>query len=184
MKNQFRGYLTTDSGMWGLWNTFPYSNIKSYEDWESYFLTDELISTQIREKNFVPINIEADGNFEFQVKKGSTIEAAVLTAREKKYVLVESGNYLINSKGKIAISGIEHIGSLDTLRKDEDYGEITTDSDSYHVKIFLIEWDAEPGMLDSNQNKVQYALPDFIILLNPVSPDSERYSESITTFSQ
>jgi hypothetical protein len=47
--------------------------------------------------------------------------------------------------------------------------------------VHLIDWTAEPGMLDENDKPRPGALPDFVVLLNP-KVGNEDFRTSVDTF--
>ena len=171
-----RKTLLTNSGMWILWDYSSYSYIDSYDDWSDVFEEEEDIVKAIERKKIVPINIGSDGVFDFSVKLNEE-----LTEREKKYLLVSSKNYVINSSGKLMLSGIEYI---DGAIKENNYISIETSKGYHRVRINLIDWKKEPASLDENNLPSKDSLPDFIIEIDLLEGNilEKDFSFSIKTF--
>ena len=181
MGNIIKQTISTDAGMWCIWNIDRFSNILSYEDWEKIFLDNLLIKQLIEQKVFVPINIGSDGSFQFEIKIGTKEKEAILNEREKKYLRSTSKNYCILSNGKLAVSGLEKIGEVE--HDIDNVCIVYTDNTEYIVSINLIEWDKEPNMKDAEGFPTKEALPDFIILLNPVDENVKyKFSTELDTF--
>ncbi|MGE8433356.1 hypothetical protein [Chryseobacterium joostei] len=93
-----RKTISTNSGMWILWDYSAFNNINDYGDWAEIFEEEIDIIEQIKQRKIVPININSDGVFDFEVKLNEKLDD-----REKKYVLVSSSDYVINSMGKLVL---------------------------------------------------------------------------------
>ncbi len=166
--------LSTMSGMWVLWDYEEYKSINSIEEWEKFFLENDDIEKQIDISKIVPININSDGCFKFSVKINEK-----LNERENKYILAKSNEYLLKSNGTTILSGIESIaGDV----SDDDCIKMVLDKGIYRVKIYLIEWDAEPKMQLKNGNPAPNALPDFIVSIQQTNDEAKTYRKSIETF--
>ena len=168
--------LSTGCGMWALWDYEEYKNITSYEEWENLFLSDNDIIKQISNSKFVPIYIHTDGIFQFRVKINEQ-----LSEREQKYVIATSEEYLIKTEGRLYLSGIEYIGN--EVKEDEGI-RLNLKSDSYSVKIHIIEWDKEPGMRLEDGSASIEALPDFTILINKENKANKKYRQKLDTFDE
>ncbi len=105
MDNEVKQVLKTNSGMWAIWQPERFNQITDYSSWENELLEDENIVEKIREKVFVPININSDGTFEFLVRMGEDVG---LTEREKRVALVTSKDYLIKSNGILITIPLAH----------------------------------------------------------------------------
>lgn len=171
-----RKTLSTNSGMWALWDYLTYNYINDYGDWAEAFEEEEDLVRAIEKKSFVPININSDGAFDFVVKVNEN-----LNDREKKYLLVTSKNYVIDSSGKLILSGIEFInGEI----KEKNYISIETPKGFHNVRINLIDWKKEPHSLDENNMPTKDSLPDFIIEIDIIEPSiiNNEFSKSLKTF--
>lgn len=169
-----RQVLATMSGMWGIWDYDSYNMIDSYDSWAPVFEEDETIIQQIKEHHFIPINIMSDGAFQFAIKRND-----ILSDREKRYLTVESKEYLYHTTGKTIVSGIEYINkSIDA----SEGIEIELAPGYYEIKVCLVEWDSEPGAYNKDGSVNENALPDFIIMINNVENLKETYREEMGTF--
>jgi hypothetical protein len=119
----------------------------------------------------------SDGAFHVKTRIGSTSAPAQLDEREARYQLVCSEPYLFISSGQAVISGIEHISaSADTgLRPHLPAGH-------WSVVVTLIDWGAEPGSRESDGRPSAAALPDFILLINPLDGAHARFRTAVQTF--
>lgn len=171
-----RKTLSTNSGMWALWDYFTYKYINDYGDWADAFEEEEDIVKAIEKKSLVPINIHSDGAFDFIIKYNEE-----LNEREKQYLLVSSNNYLINSLGKLVLSGIEFIDGQINLN---DYLSLETQKGLHTVRVNLIDWKREIHALDENNMPTKDALPDFILEVNLIENSTLNcvFSKSIKTF--
>jgi len=152
--------LSTNSGMWSIWNYEFYKTIENYDDWSNFFEEDINIIEQIKNKKFVPVNINADGVFEFEVKY-----AEKLNERERKYLLVSSKPYIIENSGILKVSGIEFVKNE---IKDINCISLEIPKGTYSVVVHLIDWKAEPDVLNDKGFPTDKALPDFIIEINSI----------------
>jgi hypothetical protein len=162
---KMRKSLSTGSGMWGVWNYEFYRKIKNFDDWSSYFEEDSDIAAQIKNKKFVPINVNSDGIFEFAVKYAEKPDE-----RESKYLLASSKPYIIENSGVLKVSGIEFI---EADVRDDKCITIEIPKGTYSVIIHLIDWKAEPNALDEKGLPTDKALPDFIIEINSAGTNME-----------
>ncbi|WP_412541853.1 hypothetical protein R8Z50_04695 [Longispora sp. K20-0274] len=101
--------LRTDAGMFGIWQSEYFANVTDLDTWHEKLSTDDLISAHIEAGTFVPINIGADGAFQFTVRGGSDV--AALTARENRYLLGSSQPYLLVAHGPAELGPLEAVGS-------------------------------------------------------------------------
>ena len=166
--------LNTMSGMWAVWDYEAYKFVDDYDKWEPLFCEDEDIIKQIDKNTFVPIYVHEDGIRAFDVKIDED-----LNEREKKYIITKSEPYLLNSTGRVHISGIECIAS--NVRTDEAI-TVELEKGCYSVQIYLIAWDDEPEAFLSNGEVSPNALPDFIVVIKS-NPDMDyNYRKELETF--
>lgn len=165
----------TDVGMLGFWNYSTYQHIEGYATWESEFVEDEDIVRNIKNATYVPINIQSDGVFCVEVKLH---EAATLSEREQKYLMVASQPYLLNTDGKISLSGMEAVG------KEPAYNvkHFNVDPGEYVIQVHLISWDQEPGSKGSDGKPTENALPDFIVFVFPNDGTVKSFRQEVETF--
>jgi len=146
-----------------------YKIINDYDVWCDFFDENANIVEQIKNKNFVPINLNTDGVFGFEV-----LFEENLNEREKKYLLVSSKPYIIESSGILKISGIEFI---ENQIKDNNCISLAIPKGTYSVVINLIDWKAEPNMVNEKGFPTDNALPDFIIEIKNIT-DISRIKEN------
>jgi hypothetical protein len=106
---EINGVMVSDAGMFGFWAPRSFCEVVDYETWESALLEDEDVMTHIAAGAFVPVNIGSDGTFQVVARVGSAPKPAVLTDRERQYLVISSEPYLFISTGEAVISGIEHV---------------------------------------------------------------------------
>lgn len=125
---------------------------------------------------FVPVYIFEDGCRLFTVRIDEEI-----TEREKQYICVQSEEYLLQSTGRVIVSGIDKI---DQNINPDRVIELDLPEGNYSVKIYLIAWDEELGAVLENGEISPDALSDFVIIIK-FDVDSEReYRTKINTFSE
>lgn len=172
IQNQNRKILSTNGGMWALWDYEQYKDITTLEEWEKCFCNDCDILKQIDISKIVPVNMNSDGCYEFEIK----IDEA-LSDRESKYIYIKSEEYLFETDGTAIFSGIEHV--------DSDVGDdcirLSLEKGKYSVTVCMMDWEAEPGMQLKNGKPAPGALPDFIITINKTN-GSGNYRKSLETF--
>ena len=168
--------LNTSSGMWGLWNYNTYKHIDDYDKWEPLFCEDEDIVKQIESHNFVPVYIFEDGCRSFTIRVDEE-----LSEREKRYVCVQSEEYLLKSTGKIVVSGIDEINKEIS---PNNVIELDMQEGYYSVKIFLLAWDEEPGAYIENGEINPDALSDFVVVVKSNADLKGEYRTKINTFSE
>jgi len=161
-----------------LWNPTAFQAIEEYKSWENELLEDDSIRRHITTGHFVPINIHADGCFAIEVRVGTSAEPESLSERESKYLTVASEPYRFVSDGTLCISGIEAVHQ----EPDDSVGVLALAKGEFEVTVFLIGWDAEPGMQDPRGRPKKNALPDFVVLLNPKRGDKKKYRTEVETF--
>ena len=151
--------IATDSGMFALWDAKTFEHITDYDLWEIELCEDEDIQKHILAGAFVPINIGADGGFQFVVRVGNQNAPATLSIREALYLVVSSEPYLLLTTGNTFISGVEKISS-DYL---DEIPRILLEQGRYTVTIHMLNWEAEEGVRDTDGNISATALSDFVV---------------------
>ena len=165
--------LSTDAGMLGVWDYASFSIIHDYDSWDAELCEDVDIQRHIKAGEFIPLNL-GDGAFGVEIRFGSPDS---MSEREKKYLLVPGQPYLLRTKGKVCVSGIEAVsGELrpQAISLDVDPGD-------YAVLPQLIDWNQEPGAVDENDAPTANALPDIIVYLAPPI-DGGVYRTELETF--
>ena len=177
-QTHLRGVYPTDSGMHCIWSPMAFSNVHDYDSWEAELLDDDDISRHIQAGNFIPINILSDGALGIEVRVGSFDVAAVLSDRERKFLLVASKPYRFVSKGALCVSGIEYVEG-----QPGDYvGKLSLASGEYFVTVNMINWKNEPGIRNTDGSPTADALPDFVVLANPSFPGAHDFRIELLTF--
>ncbi|MBR1737361.1 MAG: hypothetical protein IJ736_10165, partial [Firmicutes bacterium] len=164
------------SGMFALWDHETYKHIDDYDKWEPLFVEDEDIEKQIKNNAFVPAYFHQDGCFGFELKIDED-----LSDRERKYIIVQSEEYLFRSSGKAVLSGIDYIDS--NVSPDEAI-IIDIPEGFYSVKVYLIAWDDEPGAYLENGDVSPDALPDCIVVVKSDADRGKVYRTKVNTFSE
>lgn len=170
------GLITTAAGMFGLRSPASFNHVVDYDTWEAALLEDPDILHHINTGALVPVNIGGDGTFQVAARTGMNRDPAVLTPRERQYLLASSDPYLFVTPQDAVISGIEDI------QAEPNTGlRVPLPAGRWTVTIALIEWTAEPGQQDHTGQPAATALPDFTLLINPAH-DATRHRTSIHTF--
>jgi len=167
----------TDVGMLCLWNCSTYKHITDYDTWEPEFVEDEDIIRNIKKGTYVPINIRSDGVYGAEVKFGGN---ATLNERERTYLIASSQPYLIKTDGRIALSGMEHVGSDLT----DDIRVFDVEPGEYAVSIHLIDWGKEPGSTGPDGEPSANALPDFVVIVQPRDETISVIRQEVETFNR
>ena len=170
---QLRADLATDSGMLCVWDAQPFSGITDYDSWEKELCEDEDIIRHIQAGHFVPLNL-GDGAFAVELRQGSPDS---MNEREREYLLVPSRPYLLNSTGRILISGLEHVGT-----DPRSFLDLELAPGRYTVHVQLIDWTEEPGAKDANGNPTPNALPDMIVFIHSTGQEASDYRQDLETF--
>jgi hypothetical protein len=181
MDDKIRGLFSTASGMLALWEPGHFQQITDYLSWESELCEDEDILRHIQEGAFVPLNIQADGAFECEVRVGNVERPSAISSRELPYLTVSSEPYFFRSRGRLAISGLEHIGA----EPGKAAAFLALGIGDWAVTVHLIEWTSEPGALGEDGKPTPSAMADFVVLLNPASPGASagtQYRTKVNTF--
>lgn len=165
----------SDAGMFGLWRSHAFDQVVDQEAWEAQFGTDRAIQSRIVVGDFVPLNIQSDGSFQFVLRGGVDHEG--LTERELRYVAVSSDPYLLVSDGAVELGGIEAAGggSID------ERNVFKLAAGRYRVVTHLVDWEAEPGSQLPDGSPADSALPDFIVEILP-GGSGEDFRTSVATF--
>ncbi len=160
-----RKVVATGSGMFALWERSAFSSVVDYKTWESRLLDDSDVENEIAAGRLVPINIHGDSVSEIEVRVGTQANPALLSERESTYLTVSTpAPYLLRAQTVLHFGGIEHIHT-DPV---PETGSITVDAGEYQVQVHLIDWQQEPGMANPDGSPNDGALPDFVVILNPV----------------
>lgn len=178
MAERIRGAYATDSGMTCLWNPAAFEEVVDYDTWETQLLEDKDIRRHMNAGAFVPINIQADGVYEIEVRVGTAAAPAVISDRETKYLTVASEPYLFRSAGTLCVSGIEFVEH----EPGDGVGVLALPEGDYAVTVHLVAWDDEPGLKKKDGSPKNEALPDFVALLNPAGSGETKYRTKVETF--
>ena len=173
-----RKVVATGSGMFALWEKSAFANVVDYDTWESRLLEDTDIEKEIAAGHLVPINIHGDGVSEIEVRAGTQESPASLSDRESRYITVSTpAPYFLRAKTILHFGGIEYVH----VEPAPETGSVVLDPGDYQVQVHLIDWQQEPGMTNTDGSPVAGALPDFVVVINPIS--GQRPSRtSVNTF--
>lgn len=164
--------LSTDAGMWAVWDRQTFQHITGYEEWEDELGEDKDILRHIASGAFVPIYIRADGAAEFTLRVSRNPS---LTDREQKYLFLKSDSYLLETEDSCALSAIEEIG-----HEPERAIRFKLPPGIYTVRVHMLDWNAEckdQGMDPSSG----VTLPDYVILISPAT-ERTGYRQKLDTF--
>ena len=145
--------VPSDAGMHALWDVAAFETIDGYESWSRELEEDRDIVRHIGAGCLVPINIRSDGVFCITVRADPTAMPR-LSIDEQRRVIVSSDAYRLKTSGRIAVSGIEHIGPV-----DERVAEGRLDPGDYDAVVHLMDYDDIPDRGDQH--------PDFVITVGP-----------------
>ena len=173
-----RKVVATSSGLFALWERSAFSGITDYDTWESRLLEDSDIESEIAASHLVPINIHADAVSEIEVRVGTRANPAALSERESQYITASTPTpYFLRARTMLHFGGIEHVHA-DPV---PETGTLIAEPGDYEVDVHLIDWQQEPGMAGPDGAPIDGALPDFIVVLNPVG-DQIPSRTSVNTF--
>jgi hypothetical protein len=167
--------VATNAGMCALWQPEHFAHVTDLDTWEDEVAEDAALIRHMERGAFVPLNVGGDGAFQITVRGGSS--GAGLGDREERYVLVSSQPYLLDSRGSIALGGLESVGGA--VRHDAL--DIPVEAGRYSVTVHLIDWKAEPGSLAADGSPSASALPDFLAVFRAGSETLE-YRTKVSTF--
>ena len=169
---------STDAGMLALWDPQAFAGVMDFGSWESELVEDEDVLRHVLAGALVPINIRSDGAFGILVRVGGSGAPAELTERESACRLVSSQPYRFASGGRACVSGIEDV----CAEPDGDSLQVPVLQGEHVVTVHLIEWDAEPGARDGDGSPAAGALPDFVVLVNPLAVFDGSFRVAVETF--
>jgi hypothetical protein len=164
--------------MFALWEKSAFHDVTDYETWESRLLEDSDIENEIAAGRLVPINIHGDSVSEIEVRVGTQAAQASLSERESRHITVSTpAPYFLHAKTTLYFGGIEHVAA----DPPPETGSLAIEPGDYQVQVHLIDWQQEPDMVNPDGSPKLGALPDFIVVLNPVG--NQRPSRvSVNTF--
>ncbi|MEU1229360.1 hypothetical protein [Streptomyces sp. NPDC005828] len=170
--------VATDAGTVVLWDPHRFEAVVDHDTWEDELLEDEDIVRHVRAGALVPLNVGGDGAFGVLVRSGTVAVPVGLTDREAAHQLAASQPYLFVSRGRALVGGVEDVGG------DASDGVIVhpVPEGRHAVVVHLIDWQAEAGSQDEGGRPVPGALPDFVVLINPVRPGQGTFRTAVHTF--
>ena len=177
MSTELIGQYATDAGMLCIWDKLAFDGVEDYDSWEAQLCEDEDIRRHIKAGHFVPINTNqgVDGAFAVHLRVADASGSAELTDRERTYLLAESKPYLFVSSGRLWISSLEDVSGM----PGPEIGSMEISVGRHAVKVCFLGWDEEPGMQDKKGRPKPGALPDFVVLLNPVGLKARRFRRKV-----
>lgn len=172
--SEIKKNLTTDCGMFGIWDKKYFEKITSYEEWENEFIENEDIEKNIEQSTFVPIYIHTDGTFQFKVKYEGNLDE-----REEKNIINKSKEYLFKTEGESYLSGIEYIES--NVDKDRCL-KLDLEKGIYSIQMNTIAWDNEPDAFLPNGDVSENALSDCVVIIKKIDKIDKDYKKDVETF--
>jgi hypothetical protein len=166
--NRLHDVYVTDAGLLCLWDPEAFSEVHDFDSWMDELLNESDIQRHLDAGHFVPIRTYSDGVYEIDVRVGSFDSREDLSERERTYLIDTSTAYRFVSQGTLAVSGIEYVNAV----PDEEVGVLNLVPGEYSIIVNRIAWEEEPGMVDDEGYALEEALPDFVILVNPISADA------------
>jgi hypothetical protein len=164
----------TGAGMFGIWQPERFDAVTSLDEWEDQVADETALSACVAEGAFVPINIVADGAFQVAVRDGRGIND--LSEREQRVRLISSDPYLLISRGRVLLGGIEAVGHYSGAPSVP----IDVPPGRYSVRIHLIHWKAEPGATRPDGRPTESALPDFVVQISAESGGGPFRTNTVT----
>ncbi|WP_018348253.1 hypothetical protein [Longispora albida] len=161
--------------MCALWQPEAFAGVNE-DSWEDELAEDEALVRHIEAGTFVPLNVGGDGAFQAIIRIGTDL--VPLTEAEIEYRLVSSSPYLLESRGTVAVGGLEDIGGdagADPLRIGLEPGR-------YRVIVHLVDWAADPNSAGPDGEPLPDALPDFVIQIAEEAPGLQDYRRNVETF--
>ncbi|MFE6922017.1 hypothetical protein ACFVAV_13285 [Nocardia sp. NPDC057663] len=169
---EFSVVADTGSGWVALWDAASFVHVTDQGIWEEELIdVDE--TGHVADGHLVPLNILSDGRYGVRVRF-SAEAAPVLDEREAAYRELESDPYLFRSNGTVHVTGVEYIGQYED---EEPPQAFTLPTGEYSATVHMLNWEQEPGMLLSDGTAAPDALPDFVVLIGPISDQSFRRDE-------
>ncbi|WP_371031441.1 hypothetical protein [Pseudoclavibacter sp. JSM 162008] len=155
--------ISTDAGLCAMWVPHRFDHVKTIDDWQQLFDSDDEIAKFIEQGSLIPINVGAARSFEI------TIRSSAPTARETLLTIVQSEPYRLVSTGTLEVGGIEQIGPFGGggIRAEIDPGTLS-------VKVNLVDWRDEVPTSD-------IALSDFVVEITPAL-HREVFRTKVNTF--
>lgn len=174
---EFSAVASTSAGMCALWQPEHFWDVVDVDDWDDKVGEDESLLAAMAEGAFVPLNVGGDGAFQVLVRYPEE-SGGGLTAREARYRLVSSDEYLFVSRGLAVVGGLEAVGG--TLA--DPSLEIPLTSGRYAVKVHLIDWKADSDSIGADGKPNDNALPDLVVEVAPETSTARQYRASVETF--
>lgn len=149
-----------------LWDPHHFPMVADPESWQAQLGSEEALLGHVAGGFLVPLRTNAPGVYDLEVRVSWSDAEVGVDEREAGRVLATSGPFLFRSSGLVCFGGLEFLESMPV----PEVGTLGILPGDYECRIHLVDWAEEPGCLDEEGLKSQEALPDFIVLLNPVRP--------------
>lgn len=147
--------ISTDAAMLALWRRSAFVDVESYVDWEAR--VNDPLTELIRSGALVPIGIQQDGAFAVQI----IVSPDAPSSRHQQYQFMRSEPYLLDSDGSpVHLSALEGVGDVgrSALTIDLPLGR-------WAVRVWMLDWDQEPGAVGNDGLPTPGALPDFLVVV-------------------
>ncbi|PKV98466.1 hypothetical protein ATK86_0485 [Nocardia fluminea] len=169
---EFSAVAATGSGWVALWDAASFAHMTDQAIWEEELIEPDEAG-HLAEGHLVPLNILCDGRFGVHVRF-SAAAAPELNEREAAYREMESEPYLFRSNGTVHVTGVEYIGKY---ADEEPPQAFTLPAGEYAATVHMLDWEKEPGMLLDDGKAATDALPDFVVLVGPITDQEFRCDE-------
>jgi hypothetical protein len=169
---EFSAVAETGSGSVALWDAASFAHVTDQAIWEGELIEPDEAG-HLTDGHLVPLNILCDGRFGVHVRF-SAVAAPELSERETAYLERDSEPYLFRSNGTVHVTGVEYIGNY---ADEEPPQAFTLPAGEYAATVHMLNWEQEPGMVLDDGNAATGALPDFVVLVGPVTDQEFRRDE-------
>lgn len=149
-----------------LWDPSHFPMVVDAETWQAELGTEAGMLGHVVGGFLVPLRTNCPGVYDVEVRVNWSGHRVELQERERSKVAASSGTFLFRSSGRVCFGGIEFLECV----PGSEAGTLDIQPGDYECRIHLLDWQAEPGALDSDGLKSSEALPDFVVLLNAAPP--------------
>jgi hypothetical protein len=166
------GVFETDAGTLCAWDALSFDGVVDAESWELVFGNDAAYQLRIEAGQVFPIGLDRafDGAFAVLLRAAEGGESCELSEREREYLIARSQGYRFVSTGSILVGGVEHVG---VPEEEGAAAGMQLAPGCYRAEVCVVAWGDEPGMRLADGRPAEGALPDFVVLLNPASDNSD-----------
>lgn len=171
------GFFDTRVGVLCLWDHAAFAHISDWLTWEQELLEDWDIERHIQLGNLVPVTTNSPGSYHLMARAGTETVPASLSKREQTYLLYTSTPYRLKTKGVVCLGALEDVGG----ESPPQGCMLQIPPGEYQVTVHWIRWDHEPGAQTMEGLPAPGALPDFLLLINPLKTGTQ-FRSCLQTF--